>query len=116
MRLRAAMFPALLAVAACRAEGGRAGAAAADSGAVARAADTAAATIDGCRQTRGARADSTIRPGDLAAAEAWRRAFARGAEYRCAVHPSLPTMRLVVAGDTTGPSLDSLLLFLDSTR
>ena len=35
--------------------------------------------------------------------------MARGAEYRCVVHPSL-TLRLRLLGDTASPSLDSVLV------
>jgi hypothetical protein len=66
------------------------------------------ATADGCRQTRGPRPDSSIDIGSEAQ-NAWRRAFARGAEYACTIHPTL-TLRIVIAGDTEPPSLDSLIV------
>lgn len=66
------------------------------------------ATADGCRQTRGPRPDSSIDIGSEAQ-NAWRRAFARGAEYVCTIHPTL-ALRIVVAGDTEPPSLDSLVV------
>lgn len=69
---------------------------------------TADATLDGCRQTGGPRPDSSIDIGS-AAQDAWRRTFARGAEYVCTIRPSL-ALRIVVAGDTQPPSLDSLVV------
>src|SRR5919112_1076316 len=74
--------------------------------------DFTAATHDGCVQTNGQRPDTTIRLG-TPAAERWRRAMARGAEYRCVVHPSL-TLRLRLIGDTTWPSLDSVVVLPES--
>jgi len=75
---------------------------------------TSDATADGCRQTRGPRPDSSIEIGS-AAQRAWRRAFARGAEFTCTIHPTL-VVRIAVAGDTMVPSLDSLVVLpeLDS--
>ena len=71
---------------------------------------------DGCRQIAGQRPDTTIEAGSAAAAE-WRRRIARGITYACTIHPSL-VLRMVVAGDTSSPSLDSVLVFTssDSTR
>jgi hypothetical protein len=66
------------------------------------------ATTDGCRQTGGPRPDSSLDVGS-AAQGAWRRAFARGAEFSCTIHPTL-ALRIVVAGDTEPPSLDSLIV------
>jgi hypothetical protein len=70
------------------------------------------ATHDGCVQTDGQRPDTTISLG-TPGAERWRRAMAHGAAYRCVVHPSL-TLRLRLVGDTTGPTLDSLIVLPDS--
>ena len=71
---------------------------------------------DGCRQIAGQRPDTAIQIGSPAAAE-WRRRIARGITYACTIHPSL-VLRIVVAGDTSGPSLDSVLVFTasDSAR
>jgi hypothetical protein len=107
---RCAAWVSLLLLLACRAERPRATAhAARDS---VRAAPAWDATTDGCRQIGGQRPDITLDIGGTAA-EAWRRAVARGIEYRCEVDPSL-TLRFVVAGDTTSPSLDSVVVRADS--
>lgn len=78
--------------------------------------NVADATRDGCRQTAGQRPDTAIRVG-TAEADEWRRRVARGIEFTCAIHPSL-TVRIAVAGDTTSPSLDSIVVFgpADSIR
>jgi hypothetical protein len=70
------------------------------------------ATADGCRQIEGQRPDTTF---DIVAssADAWRRAVARGIEYSCVIDGSL-TLRFVVAGDTSSPSLDSVVVRADS--
>jgi hypothetical protein len=74
------------------------------------------ATTDGCRQIAGQRPDTAIRIGSPAADE-WRRRVARGVTYACTIHPSLE-LRIVVAGDTSMPSLDSVVVFAsgESTR
>jgi hypothetical protein len=71
---------------------------------------------DGCHQIAGQRPDTVIRIGSPAA-EKWRRGVARGIAYACTIHPSL-ALRIVVAGDTSGPSLDSIVVFAssDATR
>jgi hypothetical protein len=71
------------------------------------------ATFDGCRQTGGQRPDTTIRIG-TDAADAWRKATARGVTYSCAIHPTLE-LHLAVAGDTAPPSIDSVVVSLDGT-
>ena len=68
--------------------------------------------VDGCRQIAGQRPDTAIRIGSPAADE-WRRRVARGISYACAIHPSL-VLRIVVAGDTGSPSLDSVVVFASS--
>lgn len=80
------------------------------------AATNVGATADGCRQIAGQRPDTAIRIG-TPAADDWRRRLARGITYACTIHPSL-TLRIVVAGDTSFPSLDSVLVYAsdDSTR
>ena len=74
------------------------------------------ATTDGCRQIAGQRPDTAVRIGTPAAAE-WRRRVTRGITYACTIHPSL-TVRIVVAGDTSLPSLDSVVVYAsdDSMR
>jgi hypothetical protein len=74
----------------------------------ARPAAASDATTDGCRQTRGPRPDSSLHIGS-AAQDAWQRAFARGAEFSCTIHPTL-ALRIIIAGDTEPPSLDSLIV------
>jgi hypothetical protein len=69
----------------------------------------AADTIDGCRQTRGTRPDTSIALGSDAA-ERWARSLARGAEYRCVITPST-MMRFVIVGDTIIPGFDSILVY-----
>jgi hypothetical protein len=70
-------------------------------------------TGDGCHLTRGTRPDTGIHPGD-AAAERWRRSYARGTEYYCRIHATMPATRFIVAGDSAIPQLDSVLVFADS--
>jgi hypothetical protein len=65
---------------------------------------------DGCHQTAGQRPDTTIQIG-TPAADDWRRRVARGIEFECAIHQWL-ILRIVVAGDTIAPSLDSAAVFL----
>ena len=74
------------------------------------------ATNDGCRQIGGQRPDTSIEIG-TPSADAWRRRIALGITYACAIHPSL-TLRIVVAGDTVFPSLDSVVVYAanDSAR
>jgi hypothetical protein len=108
--LRRAAWVSLLLLCACRAERPRAVAHAARD--PVRAAPSWDATTDGCRQIGGRRPDTTLDIGS-AAAETWRRAVARGIEYRCEVDPSL-TLRFLVAGDTTSASLDSVVVRADS--
>jgi hypothetical protein len=74
------------------------------------------ATNDGCLQIGGQRPDTSLQIG-TPSADAWRRRIALGITYACAIHPSL-TLRIVVAGDTAIPSLDSVIVFAadDSTR
>jgi hypothetical protein len=107
---RASLAALLLVFAACRAESGRDSARVATAGADARAAPSD--TGDGCEQTSGQRPDTAIAPG-TAGIDSWRRAFARGAEYRCVIDPTL-TLRLVLAGDTTAPRLDSIRVLTDT--
>src|SRR5829696_418918 len=102
---RSSLVLLVLLLAACRAEAPREGA---RSPATGRTSDLSAARTDGCSQTRGQRPDTSIRLG-TPAADRWRHAMARGAEYRCVVHPSL-TLRLRLVGDTTYPSLDSIVV------
>ncbi|HKH91195.1 MAG TPA: hypothetical protein VKA54_05280 [Gemmatimonadaceae bacterium] len=102
---RSSLVLLVLLLAACRAEAPREGA---RSPATGRTSDLSAARTDGCSQTRGQRPDTSIRLG-TPAADRWRHAMARGAEYRCVVHPSL-TLRLRLVGDTTHPSLDSIVV------
>jgi hypothetical protein len=64
---------------------------------------------DGCRQVAGQRPDTAIRIGTPAADE-WRRRAAAGITYACAINPALD-LRIVVAGDTGAPSLDSVVVF-----
>ena len=64
---------------------------------------------DGCRQIGGQRPDTSLPPG-LDARDAWQRAFARGAEFTCTITPTL-ALRVRVAGDTSLPSLDSIVVF-----
>ena len=90
---------------ACRAEAPRKGLRSPDT---VRTSDLSFARTDGCVQTQGQRPDTTIDLG-TPAAEQWRHAMARGAEYRCVVHPSL-TLRLRLVGDTIYPSLDSIVV------
>jgi hypothetical protein len=94
--LHRALSTALLLLTACRSD-------------APRSALTAADTVDGCRQTSGVRPDTSITIGSDAA-DRWRRELARGAEYRCVITPKTE-MRFVVAGDTTIPSLDSLIVY-----
>jgi hypothetical protein len=77
-----------------------------DTNAVVTRGATALDVSDGCRQTNGQRPDASIASGSDQVA-AWRRAFARGAEYHCLIDTSL-ALRIVLAGDTTVPSLDSI--------
>jgi hypothetical protein len=92
--------------AACRADAPRA---LADSGAAVGAAIGAAAdTTDGCRQTAGVRPDTSIVIG-TERSDAWRRAYASGVEFRCAVNATI-AVRIAIAGDTSIPSLDSIVV------
>ena len=106
---RASLAILLLAVGACRADSGRDSARVATDVPVARTASSD--TSDGCQQIGGQRPDTTIAPGS-ADAQTWQRSFARGTAYRCVVDPTL-TLRLVLAGDTTAPSLDSIRVLMD---
>ena len=112
MRLRYALFAVTLF--SCRTESPRV--------AERRVADTstpiaiAGVRTDGCRQIAGQRPDTAIGIG-TSAADDWRRRVARGITFACAIHPSLE-LRIVVAGDTSNPSLDSVVVFArsDSTH
>jgi hypothetical protein len=107
---RAPLIALLIALSACRADSQHDSARNPPDPALARA--RPGDTSDGCRQTSGQRPDSAIASG-VAETEAWRRAFARGVEYRCVIDSTL-TLRLVLAGDTTVPSLDSIRVLTDS--
>jgi hypothetical protein len=74
------------------------------------------ARTDGCRQIAGQPPDTAIEIGTPAANE-WRRRVARGITFACTIHPSL-VLRIAVAGDTSNPSLDSVIVFAsnDSTH
>src|SRR5690349_14636321 len=110
MRLRLALFATTMF--ACRTESPRA--------IQRRLPDTARPTessgADGCRQIAGQRPDTAIEIGTPAANE-WRRRVARGITFACMIHPSL-VLRIAVAGDTSNPSLDSVVVFAsnDSTH
>jgi hypothetical protein len=91
--------------AACRGDAPRA----AESGAANGAAPvTASDGSDGCRQTAGVRPDTSIVIG-TEQSDAWRRAFASGVEFRCAIDPAL-TLRVAILGDSTVPRLDSIVV------
>jgi hypothetical protein len=104
----------LVALAGCRAESPREP----PEASTPRAAADADLTRDGCRQTRGQRPDTSIRPLDTTAVDAWRRAFSRGGvEYACEIHPGV-ALRLVAVVDSVWPSVDSIVVYAshDSSR
>jgi hypothetical protein len=76
-------------------------------------ANTSPEQRDACRQTGGQFPDTSIHIGDTADSS-WRRSFARGAEYRCVIHPALPAVRVLIAGDSTATALESLVILSDS--
>lgn len=83
---------------------------------VASAALAASADLDAaCDQTDGQRPDPSIRPGDMDRLAAWHHHMARGAEYHCVIGQTVPAVRLVLFGDTTIPSLDSIAVLPDSS-
>jgi hypothetical protein len=111
--MRVVVVAALLAIVACRSDVRRDVARSAMDSAQANA--VLADSIDGCHQTGGPKPDTSIVfPSERA--ESWRRAFAGGAEFRCAINSAID-LRLVVAGDTTIPSIDSIVVYsLAATR
>lgn len=66
-----------------------------------------------CHQIAGQLPDTSIND-DTAAASSWRRAFARGAEYRCVIQATIPPVRLLIVGHSTDEWLDSLIIVPDS--
>lgn len=108
---RSIIAPIVLLVAACRADPPRAASLPRSESVAPHPRPTL--TEDGCRQVGGQRPDTTLEIGSPAAG-AWRRAVARGVEYRCEIDPSL-VLRIAVLGDSAPPSLDSVVVRTDST-